>query len=193
MSAVVRQRLRGVVAVVGALSVLGLAGCTGDDPQPSPSPSASQSASVEMRDRSAELLGYQAPTQEVGSGTADAAGYFGSNNLTVHIGSVRVGSGSTLVTMWFTTPDGHGINGLNEASWPNWPTLVDPSGQREYVVETFEHPGEGRQLGVLRDPTQAFPGLSEEITAFYPPLPAGVTSVEVHLKGFDPITVPVTR
>lgn len=169
-----------------------LGACNGDDaPQETRSPTASQSATaspsvmVTGSDQSAVVLGTVLPPAK-----GKAAGRVDRSAATLNVGSIRVSSTGSVLTYWYTgSPDM--INGQGQLSWENRPTLVDPVGKKVYEPVTFTN-NDGVTVCICTDAAY-IDVVPQPLTIAYPPVPAGVTTLQVRQTGFPAISVPVTR
>lgn len=178
--------------VVGAALVVvaALAGCTGDDPDTTQSPSATESTATSPSapagsDKSNTVLTASlAPAKGATKGTV--SGYA----ATLNIGEVRVSSTGSVLTYWYTGTT-QMLTGQGQVSWENRPTLVDPVGKKVYEPQTFTN-FEGQPVCICTDAVYV-DGVPQPLTISYPPVPSGVTSVQVRQAGSPPVSVPVTR
>ncbi len=180
-----------------ACSALLVAGCTGDGDDPKPSTSSSGGsgttttggggASVE------DVLGYQPPTS-VGSAKAHFNPEFaaGDSELELNVASVRSTPTGAVLVYWVKDLSGkEDAMFVGRASdWEVFPTLVDTAGKKVYTVDTAGV-REGQSCVCTRlSYAYQEPRLN---TALFAPLPDDVTQVEVRMKPFGAIKVPVTR
>lgn len=194
------HRRPGVAAAVGVtVLAVALAGCSGDKKDDrksstSSSTSAGQGTATGGTDQSTSVLG-NGTVEAVGTSTSTT--YFltpPATTATLSVGPVVSGPSGTRITWWVTVPDGTSGRQMpgSVRSWAWVPAIVDPVAKKAYQVNLFRRPS-GDNTCVC---TGMFYAQSQPryMTAEYPPLPAGLTSVTVQVKGFPALkNIPVTR
>ncbi|KYH45599.1 hypothetical protein [Branchiibius sp. NY16-3462-2] len=184
-------------AVTTLLAALTLTGCTGSDPKQtsSPAPPTSSSATGSATPGAGatmppDMLNFQ--NKSIAQATSSTFLKNGKQ-ATVFISSVRTGAKSTVLTFWFTAPQG-GDSPLAPNLSTTWPTLVDTAGKKAYIVTMFSAYRFGSRTPecVCTPPSTVSPQ-PRVMTAAYPALPANLTDITVRLKGFTDLKVPITR
>jgi hypothetical protein len=199
-------------AAVAAIVVLSLAGCSaasGPSPKASPgsTPSGTSGASAgALKDESASVLAW-VPPAPVAKTEGKLSNRFvpgpGTIPSTAEIISVKASADSTILTWQMSSPTDMTMAGYTltvvglAGSWPDTVRLVDPVGEKSYGVNTLINYGKVTVLDktycvCARFPAHVGPD-PVRMTAAYPPLPAGATSISVQIPYFAPVTVPVTR
>jgi hypothetical protein len=195
------------VAGLALAAALALGGCsvTSDDEQPGPDGAASPTRSAAADRRTPEQLSAQvldaaeqavAGAKPIGSATGETRG---GTTLTIDVLSVDPVTDGTLVTMRFSG-DGSGLAGpagfadkrYNTQEFARTLALVDRTVTKSrYLPLQFDDYREACTCPVLQMELGAEP---QTVTALYPPLPEGVTTVD--LVANDIVTVeglPVRR
>jgi hypothetical protein len=149
-----------------------------------------------MRDQSATALGWTPPAP-----VAKTQGFLiGRAPATAEIISVRASDASTILTWQLSAPrttndaaqtlETHGL-----LMWPGKVRLVDAVAQKSYGVNTT-HRDRGTSVNTYCVCSSYLYHVGPKpvrMTAEYPALAAGVTSISVRIPDFAPVTVPVTR
>jgi hypothetical protein len=115
---------------------------------------------------------------------------------TAEVISVKASDTSTILTWQLSSAEdidnqGWSLNSLHaNLGFPDLVRIVDPVGKKSYGVNTMQQVDThcacaAYPIHVGPDPVR--------MTAEYPPLPPGVTSVSVRIPNFTPVTVALTR
>jgi hypothetical protein len=118
---------------------------------------------------------------------------------TAEIISVQASDTSTILTWQLSSPTDIPLQGRSLQSaqgrlaMPDAVRLVDPAAKKSYGVNTMEEPGST----IVDCVCSTYPGHvgpdPVRMTAEYPALPAGLTSISVRIPSFAPATVALTR
>ena len=194
---------RRVPAALLALSLaVSIAGCTKvEDPAPDDPTTAvgteqpttpTVEPTPELTDRSDLVLEFTTNREPI----ATTTGVWNSHNsfpVTLSIYALEATETTTRLVYGLTRQDGRVLIDFEARNWALFPVLVDTDAGLEYLVNTYEQPGEANRIGaytILSGSQQGF----APATAQFPPLPADVTSVDISMPRFDTIEdVPVTR
>ena len=194
-----RRHRRLAMVVAGWAMVLGTAACTGGEPGPGPTGDASASGGNPSPSVSPTPIPYLTPTPDPvlasGSGTLPRTPVA----VTVGVLAVQAGPQSTRLRLRFTStepvrPHPQALEGSKAGADIGAVELVASSADQRLaaVYASFgDLVGQGLCMCSAMPKTITPDGV--DLYALYPPLPAGVTQVEVAVPGLRPITVPVTR
>jgi hypothetical protein len=183
---------------------MSMAGCSGADKPstkasgPKPSAGSAGTAPGTLKDESAAVLSWKAPTPVAkAEGQLEVLVEKRNAPATAEIISVRASDTSTILVWQLSAPTDIPTQGNSLSSaegngfFPNGVRLVDPVAKKSYGVNRMSESASNYcvcsayPLHVGPDPVR--------MTASYPALPAGVTSVSVRIPKFAPVTVAVTR
>lgn len=185
-------------AVTILLAALTLTGCTGSDSKQtssSPAPPTSSSATGSATSGAGATMPPHMLTFQNKSVAQATSSTFLKNGkqATFFISSVRTGANSSVLTFWFTAPQG-GDSPLAPNLPTTWPQLIDTAANKAYTVTMFPAYGLGSRVPecVCTPPSTVSPQ-PRVMTAAYPGLPANLTDITVRLKGFTDLKVPITR
>lgn len=202
---VLRVLLGAVLVMLAGLGAL--VACTGDggsDPDPGPGmsagPSGSASGSAQPRSPAelAEEYLVTTPPEPVGAAAGTVRTTSGSTPATAEVLQVRSMTGSTVLRWRLKVPDtsalvlpgtlappGEGARGTD------WVRLVSRAADYSAYPATYESVTIG-DCTCAPMPQQTGPN-GVEMSGIYPALPEGASEVEVRIRGFPAITVPVER
>jgi hypothetical protein len=189
------------VTAVAALLIAGCSGADKPDPKDSgsrPTSGAAGASPGALKDESASVVGWTPPAPVARTeGKLEFSVHGETRPATAEIISVQASDASTILTWQISSATDIPIQGYSLTSthgprfFPDGVRLVDPAAKKSYGVNTMEDPltaycvCSSYPQHVGPDPVR--------MTAEYPALPAGVTSISVRIPKFAPVTVAVTR
>lgn len=183
--------------MTGALVVT--SGCTGDSPDPDRSTASSDVTSSSAPTASPTPIPYVTPTPE--PVLASGSGVLPRKEVRVTVGVVGVDAGpqSTRLRLRFSSqaevePHPQALEGTKAGVDIGAVELIARSANQRLAV-VYADFGDllGDALCMCSSLPQTIGPEGVDLSALYPPLPAGVTEVQVAVPGISPITAPVTR
>lgn len=184
-----------VLAVLGLLSA-----CTGDDGEPGPGPTTGASGSPTVRspqDLAAQYLA-GTPPEPVGTATGTVRTTDGTTPARADVLQVKAGQGSTVLRWRLSVPDTAAVVRSDTLTPPgesgagtDWVALVSKAADVKAYPARYAS-------AVIADCTCApLPQKNGPqgvgMSGIYPALPGSVSTVDVQIRGFPAITVPVER
>lgn len=187
-----------VVIVVGLLAT---AGCTGDEPDPDRSTSSAPSGQTSSPGPTASPTPIPYVTPTAAPVLASGSGVLPRKAVPVTVGVLGVDAGpqGTRLRLRFSSasavqPHPQALEGAKAASDIGSIELVAPSANQR-LTAVYADFGDllGDALCMCSQLPETIPPEGVDVSALYPPLPAGVTQVQVAVPGVAPITAPVNR
>lgn len=203
-----RPGRRGVVlAATGLLAVVTLGACTGDDPENSPGGTASPSAPSGSGEGTAsgstqeQLDAFLARPAATPVASADGTLVAGDTpeEVTYDVLALQATADSTFLTWRITPKDGSmniaGTVKVGERRTTLLPevSLLDAKAEARLFPFTWDDLKDKRRAGcACSDLPSSTDAKGTELSALYPPLTEGTTSVKLEIPGGPTLTVPVT-
>ena len=171
-----------------------LTGCAVEAPTPTPTSGASSpavpgpSATPALQDRSTEVVDAAAPLVAIATTAAKPSSSFVGSTFTFY--RLTRSDSSTLLVWRITGGERAGAADANVRFWERYPVVV--TGGKRYSVVTFDKQDAG--WSAVSDPALRIVSGADTppVSALYPPLPAGTTTVTLTSPWFDDVDVPVT-